>query len=80
MNESSDLDAFDSCGLRNFTLMAQKKKKRKRRIRHGPSKRIRHFKEAEQRYHSSFNSRKIALMSVKLFNFVATICSKRQGR
>lgn len=78
MNESSDLDAFDSRGLRNFTLMAQKKKKR--RIRHGPSKRIRHFKEAEQRYHSSFNSRKIALMSVKLFNFVATICSKRQGR
>lgn len=29
MNESSDLDAFDSCGLRNFTLMAQKKKKEK---------------------------------------------------
>lgn len=28
MNESSDLDAFDSCGLRNFTLMAQKKKKK----------------------------------------------------
>lgn len=27
MNESSDLDAFDSRGLRNFTLMAQKKKK-----------------------------------------------------
>lgn len=29
MNESSDLDAFDSRGLRNFTLMAQKKKKEK---------------------------------------------------
>lgn len=28
MNESSDLDAFDSRGLRNFTLMAQKKKKK----------------------------------------------------